>query len=802
MAEHPAIASQGDLTLTADFSSFQSAASIYGAKAAGLFLLPMAWVPKFAAVSTTLYNEWRKSGELQSPIVSEILGWIGSYGIRSLIVRSSSKNERITDRGKYRSVPAAGTDRAAVAAAIIEVFECARSADPTDEMALVLQDYKCAAMVGHLSNEVRVSPTRNQWTYEIENPWVGAKGLNSKFATSPDPAVALPSARQPHQTLRSVGRWCCDNFKPRCHIEWLVESSHLQIVQLDFEWRELDNGADPTKEVLYQRSTLPDPTAQKHLKQYPLGSATRWKKLRNLSEFDFGPDNPAPILFELASMLVSQARQDAALRTSIIKEVKFITGDRAVVRTDVDQKDFPRFNLPRTDTVCAADAVSWCECQLDLLGQRQAAEENVVFLIHAFLPALASAWAYADPNRLDVQIDALWGLPDGLQVLPVDSYEVIPSRDRVIQTPSTYKPMFLRETEDGQWTYINVLRSKGRSQVLPRKDILEIARRTKRISEGIGEFAQIMWFCGIPHGYGVGRNLPWFRSREKLDPAPRAEDKYKSFTVRNFEDLDKIPTSRAAIEFSPDANQIRNEAFLEAVIAKAQEHKLPVKLNGSVLGHVYYKLCEAEVGIILPNAAKYKRTRERRVFGKIVRDKIPTNISSGGEEAVEATLRKPDAVHGLSAKMVEELEELLKAKTDDEKAGELADVLEVVRGIAHELKVDWLDLVSRADAKKQRSGGFQERKVLVETSLPHPRRASERVGEVGLEELGAASVVGLRAEVPIAGIVNTVERKPITVKIPDAGINLQIALKRGKLVVSVAPIEGPIEDDDTQGSLF
>lgn len=785
-----------------DFFSFQNTARVYGAKAAGLFLLPAAWVPKFAAVSVGLYSAWRKDRVLDETIMDEILSWISSERLGAIIVRSSSRNERITDRGKYQSVPATGTDGHSLAAAILEVFTGAEATDPVDVMGLVLQEFKRATLEGHLSNEVRVSPTRNQWVYEIENPWTGSKGLNSKFAKSPDPAVALPSQRNPHQTLRSVGQWCCDNFKPRCHLEWLKDGNDLQLVQLDFEWREFDAGMDPTKEVFHPRGALPNPSVQKHLAQYRVGSATRWKKLRNLSEFDFGAENAPPILFEFPSQLVSQARQDAALRSTIVEEVRQLTGDRAVVRTDVDQKDFPRFNLPRTDTVTAAQAVAWCEAELETLLDRGAAEANIVFLLHAFLPAMASAWAYADPNQSDVQIDALWGLPDGLQVLPVDSYEVIPSRDRIIQTRSTFKPKFLRETEDGQWIYMNVLRSKGRSRVLPRKDVLEIARRTKAISESIGEFAQIMWFCGIPSEYGVGRNLPWYRSREKFDPAPRTEGKYKSFIVRNMDDLKNVPESNAAIEFAPDPDQIRSEAFLTAVITKAKTSKLPVKLNGSVLAHVYYRLCEENIGIILPNASKYKRTRERRFFGKMVRDNIPTNIASGGEDAVEATLRDADAIHGLSAKMVEELEELLRARTDSEKAGELADVLEVVRGLAHEIDVDWEDLISRADEKKRRAGGFQHRKVLVETSLPRPRPASEHVGDVSLADISAPSVAGLRIELPISGILNTVERWPVTIEVPDASIGLQISLKDGRLVISVQALEGERDVDDSQGSLF
>jgi predicted house-cleaning noncanonical NTP pyrophosphatase (MazG superfamily) len=801
MLAYPSLAPQACLTPASDFSSFQHVTSEYGAKAAGLFLLPQAWVPKFAAVSIGLYSAWRRDRILDNSILSEILAWIASEDLGAIIVRSSSKNERITDRGKYKSVLAKGTNRMAVEAAIVEVFTFAEHADPGDEMGLVLQDLRNVSLAGHLSNEVRVSPTRNQWIYEVEDPWTGAKGLNSKFATSPDPAVSLPS-RSTHQTLRSIGRWCCDTFKPRCHVEWLVDGRDLRIVQLDFEWREFDTGTDPTKEAFYPRSFLPDPAAPASLVQYRIGSETRWKKLLNLSEFDFGPNNASPILFELTSALVARARQDLAFRSSIVEEVRRVTGDRAVVRTDVDQSNFPRFNLPRTESVSAVEAVAWCETKLDFFISRGAAEANVTFLIHAFLPALASAWAYADPNQRDVQIDALWGLPDGLQVLPVDSYEVIPSRDRIIQTPSVFKPMFLREAEDGKWTYANVLRSKGRTHVLPPKDILEIARRTKKISEKIGEFAQIMWFCGIPPGYGVGRNLPWFRSRERLDPAPRTAEKYKGFPVRNFDDLKNVPLSRAAIEFAPNPDQIRSEEFLTAVIAKAKEHKLPVILKGSVLAHVYYKLCEAGIGIILPNASKYKRTRERRLFGKIVRDKIPMNIATGGEEAIEATLRSTDAVHGLSAKMVEELEELLRANSDNERTGELADVLELVRGIAHELGVDWQELLSRADAKAQRAGGFQHRKVLVETSLPRSRRASDRVGEIGLEDLGVPFVVGSKVELPVAGVMNTVDRKPIRVEVQDAGVSLQISLRGGRLILTILPLEEEDFRHPPQASLF
>ena len=69
--------------------------------------------------------------------------------------------------------------------------------------------------------------------------------------------------------------------------------------------------------------------------------------------------------------------------------------------------------------------------------------------------------------------------------------------------------------------YRNVKSNCGHHQVLTKADKLEIAGRTARIANNLGEDAQVMWFCEIPSEYQVGRNLPWFRSREVLDPSLR-----------------------------------------------------------------------------------------------------------------------------------------------------------------------------------------------------------------------------------------------------------------------------------------
>lgn len=49
---------------------------------------------------------------------------------------------------------------------------------------------------------------------------------------------------------------------------------------------------------------------------------------------------------------------------------------------------------------------------------------------------------------------------------------------------------------------------------------------------------------------------------------------------------------------------------------------------------------------------------------------------------------------------------------------------------------------------------------------PRPQRAPDRIGEVSLAELGAASVRDMKVEAPVAGLIDIVERRPVTANVP------------------------------------
>lgn len=789
----------------ATFKSHKEITGTYGVKAAGLSFIPPAWRLDFAALSIASNRLWKEGKSIAtSEEVAALEKWLNERSYERLILRSSGTDETISDRGKFTSVVVqAGWNIALVVERMEELYRLAHGVEPDAELGVVVQEYLAVDFAGHLSNEYRVSPTINQWSYELERPeWAPSKGLNSKFKTAPDPSASLRCGNQiPHQPLRSVAHFLVDQFKERCHLEWLVHQSTLYLAQIDFEWPSLDQGLDPKKDIHTEAPAELNLDAAKLFTAYQVGEKTKWPKLQNLSDFDFENMGLAPRIYPLSPKVLVNARNDRKAWSDLREEVASLTGNRLVVRTDCIQKGIKKFNLPRTDTKDAESALAWCVETMKDFAKREIREQNFMFLFHAFLPAKSAAWAYAKPGNPVVIVDALWGLPDGLQVLPVDTYEVNISQEKVVDTRTTFKPKFLTELDDGTWDYRNVKTKCGRHQVLSKSDKLEIATRTASIANKLGEDAQIMWFCEIPDEYQVGRNLPWFRSREVLDPSPRQEVHFRPFDVITPADLQRLPNEKVTLRLSPEANLIRDEAFLDSIVKVAKERGLPVQVEGSILGHAFYKLDQEGIPVVLSNAPKYYRKRNRQVFGKLVRDKIPAAIAAGGETVREAKLAKADLPVGLAGKLLEEMEEFLRATDAEEQAAEIADMLEVVKGLAAATNHSWTSIERIAKAKTEKRGGFRDGRVLIETALPHRDSPLERQEQVRAADLGGVESSKTLVEIPSSALVATATGPGVIFTYEDDSARFRVSIKDG--AVQIARLDSAVPDVDAkQGSLF
>ena len=105
----------------------------------------------------------------------------------------------------------------------------------------------------------------------------------------------------------------------------------------------------------------------------------------------------------------------------------------------------------------------------------------------------------------------------------------------------------------------------------------------------------------------------------------------------------------------------------------------------------------------------------KKVFNKLVRDKIPQIIEFNGDVPFCKTLTNEENLKELNKKLTEEVNEYLTAN-EDNCIEELADVVEVIYGLLKAKNVSIENFEKIRQAKKDKRGGFEE-KIFLEYTL-------------------------------------------------------------------------------------
>ncbi|MEQ8154921.1 MAG: nucleoside triphosphate pyrophosphohydrolase [Clostridiaceae bacterium] len=95
-------------------------------------------------------------------------------------------------------------------------------------------------------------------------------------------------------------------------------------------------------------------------------------------------------------------------------------------------------------------------------------------------------------------------------------------------------------------------------------------------------------------------------------------------------------------------------------------------------------------------------------YSKLVRDKIPEIIKKSGKECDYIKADKKEQLELLVSKLEEEISEF----KEDRNLEELADIMEVLFGLADNLGFSEEELLRKREEKKGERGGFQEGIVL------------------------------------------------------------------------------------------
>lgn len=105
---------------------------------------------------------------------------------------------------------------------------------------------------------------------------------------------------------------------------------------------------------------------------------------------------------------------------------------------------------------------------------------------------------------------------------------------------------------------------------------------------------------------------------------------------------------------------------------------------------------------------------EKKIYNKLVRDKIPEIICADGKACLCETLSTEEYLRCLDEKLNEELAEYQESKSLEE----LADLLEVMMAVVKARGYTWEQLTALCKKKREERGGFDRKILLKEVHDP------------------------------------------------------------------------------------
>lgn len=778
-----------EATAPASWSEATNARDAFGPKAAGLMLLPRAWTLPFILVPAGQTHGLLPPASFDASFADQLQSLAGQG--RLIIVRSSVIGETIWDRGTYKSiiVNLAAPDW-------IEAFRgaCAEVINSAGNRAcgIVLQQFLEPKQRGEFGNLLRISRTRDQWeitTHEQDHATSLRLNVQRDAAASASAPLMARARLSLERLFGSIGAWVNNELlrgrSTRLNIEWISDNTRFYLVQVDEEDEDLD-GVNPWQINITpihaslggsgQYIRVPDQVAIDH-----------WDKLRVLKELWSENDPHKPNLFYIPLASLPKTVDIASTMAFADEFARLLGPDNIMVRTSVKREENKPVNLPRTpNCLTPRDAAAWCLAMRDAIAARDASLADYAFISHRYVDSRASAWTRAAADEPMVEIHGLWGLPDALQYCPYDIWEVHLPTENATEYPE-YKSNILRCQSDGSWSYVRVKNEVARSLSITKKEALDVARRTHEIGARLNMACHVMWFIGCVDESGQSFNMPWYWTPAH-SIVNHDRSRHHPFVVRNRQSLQALTQatfdkSQFMIVLRPDHQDLfRDNAFLEEVAQQAQIHNMPIDLEGSTLAHAYYLLNRLGCTVIASSEKDHSRIRKNVPFGKLVRDKIPARIAARQELGATRTVPRSTIESFLIGKVLEEALEVRESETLEETRIELADVIEIVRAFAALEGLSLEEIIATADTKRDKLGGFETGKVLLQTGIGGPGQTAINPDPSSAQVL-SREVSPDTVELPFTFFGFSEIDQPRKVRFSGPGVSLEVTLKSDRLVL-------------------
>jgi predicted house-cleaning noncanonical NTP pyrophosphatase (MazG superfamily) len=342
--------------------------------------------------------------------------------------------------------------------------------------------------------------------------------------------------------------------------------------------------------------------------------------------------------------------------------------------------------------------------QAEAFARQGLPDHDLAFLPAYLVPARASVMAHARPGAQRTQVDALWGFPDGVGLLPHDSWFHDVVRDRLTEHV-TYKGVCLTYDEASGWEFAPVPEPFDWGHVLNNEEVRTASSWARRLADHRQCEVQLMVLARIDGQRGPSAMMPWHFTDHEVpgaDAPVRSVPGSRILLISRPADIPSaIPQDIVGLHLRPAIDTRRDPDFLTKVGEAAASAGVPIYFEGSVLGHPFYLLRAAGAPVVPVGGADPES--EPYDYNKLVRDRIPEIARRSGSSVrvLHAAAAEADVL--LRHKVLEEAFEIFKAD-DDGLVGELADLYEVLAALqAHTGISD--DQVAAAREKKAAARG-------------------------------------------------------------------------------------------------
>ncbi len=807
-----------------------------GAKAIGLTILPSAWsvpwvsVPLDACHRALFVSEWIIIADaVLTHLVPVAYALQHRHG---LIVRSSAPTEDMDLRGHFESKRCEMT-RDELSQTIRAI--ALQSADPSASQvkcAVVVQLFLPCTQIGHLSNEYRHAQRSVDFLFEIDasntqtdlpSAQKPRKIRLQRPVEVPDSSKSISISSPPRDAslrkgLMMVAAWLAAK-NLRGHIEWVAHNGNLYLVQFDLDV--LPPRIHPMENLTTPEFTECRPTLSGDLAVFLCVGQSKdqdFSTLRKTRSHTLLHHAKAfvPPIYVATGIGNTLPDPESAFWQDLNKIIA--VGKLVMIRFDVPLEKCEWTNLPTLGPLSSlSEARVQISAALDKIGARGISLYELSVVVHHFIAARASAWSEAQPENSAVRIDAIWGLPDGLQSFVHDSL-IGDGSTNTVTTHIRYKDRFIDVDTDGAWVTRKAFPALAMDLACPIETAQEITRVTLRVSELAKKPVRIMWFLDVLQGGGgqTPAAMPWIvveveSGVDLFAPWKDAPDYLKRLAglharkaITNRTTLARFQNESTAMDvggrhvlLQPDASAVRDRQFLAdfASTIRRLPNQWKVLYAGSMLAHAPYQLQQFGLAV-LPIHAEFRPPR-RTYSRKLVRDRIPERIAAGGEHAEIVTLTNEQFALALRQKLIEEAFEVAYAIGRVDVCEELADLLSVARKIASvEGLDDWAKVEETEREKSQRRGGFEAKLYLRATGQP-VNTLDEHPGGARIIRLKS----GFGVRIPLIPPLRSQDRQHVFY-LPKLGLSIIIRFREREIDVFLSSVGKMVESDRHQLSLF